>query len=162
VTENIRYLGLDVHKETIAVALAESGQTAARSHGTINHRPEAVAKLIRKLGPVENLRCCYEAGPTGYGLYRQLVRLGVACIVVAPSLIPVQVGDQVKTDRRDAEKLARLLRSGELTAVWVPDEAHEALRDPSMPQGRLSPGCGRAPSRICTGCGSSSGSSCCA
>jgi transposase len=129
VTENIRYLGLDVHKETIAVAVADSGQTAARSYGTINHRPEAVAKLIRKLGPVENLRCCYEAGPTGYGLYRQLVRLGVACIVVAPSLIPVKVGDQVKTDRRDAGQLARLLRSGELTAVWVPDEAHEALRD---------------------------------
>jgi transposase len=128
VPEHIRYLGLDVHKETIAVAIAE-GEQAARSHGTINHRPEAVAKLIRKLGPVENLRCCYEAGPTGYGLYRQLVRMGVACIVVAPSLIPVKVGDQVKTDRRDAEKLARLLRSGELTAVWVPDEAHEALRD---------------------------------
>ena len=128
-TENIRYIGLDVHKATIAVAVAESGTGAARSRGTINHQPEAVAKLIRKLGPVEQLRCCYEAGPTGYGLYRQLIRLGVECIVVAPSLIPVKVGDQVKTDRRDAEKLARLLRSGELTAVWVPDEAHEALRD---------------------------------
>jgi transposase len=129
VTEHIRYLGLDVHKATIAVAVAESGTEPARSRGTINHQPAAVAKLIRKLGPVEQLRCCYEAGPTGYGLYRQLTRLGVACIVVAPSLIPVKVGDQVKTDRRDAEKLARLLRSGELTAVWVPDEAHEALRD---------------------------------
>jgi transposase len=129
VTEHIRYLGLDVHTATIAVAVAESGTEPARSRGTINHRPEAVAKLIRQLGPVEQLRCCYEAGPTGYGLYRQLVRLGVDCIVVAPSLIPVKVGDQVKTDRRDAEKLARLLRSGELTAVWVPDEAHEALRD---------------------------------
>ena len=105
-TENIRYIGLDVHKATIAVAVAESGTGAARSRGTINHQPEAVAKLIRKLGPVEQLRCCYEAGPTGYGLYRQLIRLGVECIVVAPSLIPVKVGDQVKTDRRDAEKLA--------------------------------------------------------
>ena len=127
--QDTRYLGLDVHQETIAVAVAESGTSAPRWLGTIRHRPEAVAKLIRKLGPVERLRCCYEAGPTGYGLQRQLSRLGVACVVVAPSLIPVKSGDQVKTDRRDAEKLARLLRSGELTAVWVPDEAHEALRD---------------------------------
>jgi transposase len=129
VIERSRFIGLDVHKETITVAVAEQGTAAARSVGTIQHRPAAIAKLIKRLGPAEQLRCCYEAGPTGYGLYRQLVRMGVACIVVAPSLIPVKVGDQVKTDRRDAEKLARLLRSGELTAVWVPDEAHEALRD---------------------------------
>jgi len=75
------------------------------------------------------LRCCYEAGPTGYVLYWQLTQLGVACEVIAPSLIPNKAGDRVKTDRRDAEKLARCYRAGELTPVWVPDAAHEALRD---------------------------------
>src|SRR4051794_35313496 len=85
--QDIRYVGLDVHKETIAVAIAESGTGAACSRGTIRHQPAAVAKLIRQLGPAERLRCAYEAGPTGYGLYRQLTRLGVACLVAAPSLI---------------------------------------------------------------------------
>jgi transposase len=127
--KDIRFVGLDVHKETIAVAVAEAGAGPARSVGTIPHTPEAVAKLVRKLGAPARLRCCYEAGPCGYALYRQLRALGVACQVVAPTLIPVRPGDRVKTDRRDAEKLARLLRSGDLTAVWVPDEAHEALRD---------------------------------
>jgi len=127
--EDIRFVGLDVHKETIAVAVAEAGAGPARSLGTIPHTPEAVAQLVRKLGVPGRLRCCYEAGPCGYALYRQLRARGVACQVVAPTLIPVRPGDRVKTDRRDAEKLARLLRSGDLTAVWVPDEAHEALRD---------------------------------
>jgi transposase len=129
VTEGIRYIGLDVHAATISVAIAESGTSPARARGTITHSPGAVAKLVKRLGPVEQLRCCYEAGPTGFGLHRQLTRLGVDCIVVAPSLIPTKAGDTVKTDRRDAEKLARLLRSGELTGVWIPDEAAEALRD---------------------------------
>jgi transposase len=88
-----------------------------------------VRRLVKKLGPVEGLRFCYEAGPHGYGLYWQLTRLGAQCDVVAPTLIPVKSGDRVKTNRRDAEKLARLYRSGELTQVWVPDAAHEALRD---------------------------------
>lgn len=88
-----------------------------------------MARLIKKLGKAEQLRACYEARPTGYVLYWQLAQLGVKCEVVAPTLIPVKAGDRVKTDRRDAEKLARCYRGGDLTAVWVPDAAHEALRD---------------------------------
>ena len=91
--------------------------------------PRRVGRLIRKLGKPESLRVCYEAGPTGYVLYWQLTELGVRCEVVAPTLVPVKAGDRVKTDRRDAEKLARCYRAGDLTAVWVPDRAHEALRD---------------------------------
>jgi transposase len=128
VKKSMRFLGLDVHAETIAVALAEaSGEV--RFLGTIPNRVEAVRRMVRKLGAVEQLKACYEAGPCGYVLYWQLTQLGVPCAVVAPSLIPVKAGDRVKTDRRDAEKLARGLRSGDLTPVWVPDAAHEALRD---------------------------------
>jgi transposase len=124
----VRYLGLDVHAETIAVAVAEpTGEV--RSVGQIPNRPDAVRRLVKKLGAPEQLRACYEAGPTGYVLYWQLTALGVACEVVAPTLVPVKAGDRVKTDRRDAEKLARCYRAGDLTAVWVPDPAHEALRD---------------------------------
>ena len=124
----IRFVGLDVHADTIAVAVAEPGGEV-RSLGIIPNRPESVRKMIGKLGPVGTLKCCYEAGPTGYVLYWQLAQLGVNCEVIAPSLVPVKSGDRVKTDRRDAEKLARCHRAGELTAVWVPDAAHEALRD---------------------------------
>jgi transposase len=121
-------VGLDVHAETIAVAVAEAGGEV-RTLGTIPNRPEAVKRLMKKLGPSASLRVCYEAGPTGYVLYWQLTRLGIHCEVIAPTLVPVKAGDRVKTDRRDAVKLARLYRSGDLTAVWVPDHAHEALRD---------------------------------
>jgi transposase len=124
----IRFVGLDVHADTIAVAVAEEAGEV-RSLGSIPNRLESVRKMIGKLAPVGTLKCCYEAGPTGYVLYWQLTQLGVACEVIAPSLIPKKAGDRVKTDRRDAEKLARCYRAGELTAVWVPDEAHEALRD---------------------------------
>jgi transposase len=124
----VQFVGLDVHAETIAVAVAEMGGEV-RSLGVIPNRLEAVRKLVHKLGPVQHLRACYEAGPTGYVLYWQLTQLGVDCQVIAPSLVPTKAGDRVKTDRRDAEKLARCHRAGELTAVWVPDAAHEALRD---------------------------------
>ena len=126
--KNVRFIGLDVHAETIAVAVAEMGGEV-RSLGTIPNRAESVGRLIRKLGKPESLKVCYEAGPTGYVLYWQLTELGAHCEVVAPTLVPVKAGDRVKTDRRDAEKLARCYRAGDLTAVWVPDRAHEALRD---------------------------------
>src|ERR1017187_8477403 len=126
--EKLRFLGLDVHAETISVAVAEPNGEV-RSLGTIANREDSIRKLIRKLGPAEYLRACYEAGPTGFVLYWQLTQLGVDCVVVAPSLVPKKPGDRVKTDRRDALKLARSHRSGDLTAVWVPDEDYEALRD---------------------------------
>jgi len=126
--EKLRFLGLDVHAETIAVAVAEAnGET--RSLGTIANREDSIRKFIKRLGSPEQLRACYEAGPTGFVLYWQLTQLGVDCAVVAPSLVPKKPGDRVKTDRRDALKLAHCHRSGDLTAVWVPDEASEALRD---------------------------------
>ncbi len=126
--EKLRFLGLDVHAETIAVAIAETnGET--RSLGTIANREDSIRKFIKKLGSPEQLRACYEAGPTGSVLYWQLTQLGVDCAVVAPSLVPKKPGDRVKTDRRDALKLAHCHRNGDLTAVWVPDEASEALRD---------------------------------
>jgi transposase len=130
VMTKVRFVGLDVHAETIAVAVAEPGADGeVRGLGLIPNRPESIRKLITKLGPAEHLRVCYEAGPTGYVIYWQLAGLGVHCDVVAPTLVPVKAGDRVKTDRRDAQKLARSYRAGDLTPVWVPDAAHEALRD---------------------------------
>ncbi|HZD48787.1 MAG TPA: IS110 family transposase [Silvibacterium sp.] len=126
--EKVRFLGLDVHAETIAVAIAEP-DGEVRSLGTIPNREESIRKLVKKLGSVERLRACYEAGPTGYVIYWQLTALGVGCEVIAPTLVPVKAGDRVKTDRRDAERLARSYRAGDLTAVWVPEEGSEALRD---------------------------------
>lgn len=125
------YVGIDTAKARNAVAIAEGGRDGELSYlGEFDNTPDAIAKLIRKLADrYETLHVCYEAGPTGYGLYRQVLALGHDCIVVAPSLIPRRPGDRVKTNRRDTQSLARLLRAGELTAVWVPDETHEAVRD---------------------------------
>jgi transposase len=125
------FVAFDTSKTKHAVAVAESGRDGEiRYLGEIESGPEAVERLVRKLaGRYGNVHFCYEAGPTGYGLYRQLRDLGHVCDVVAPSLIPQRPGDRVKTNRRDAVTLARLLRAGELTAVWVPDAVHEAVRD---------------------------------
>ena len=122
------FVGLDVHADTIAVA-AVQGREPVRSLGIIPNTAEAVRRMMGRLGPKKHLRVCYEAGPTGYVLYWQLAAMGIQCDVVAPSLVPVKSGDRIKTDRRDAERLARAHRSGDLTAIWVPDAAHEALRD---------------------------------
>ena len=127
-SKNTRYLGMDVHAETITAAIAE-GRGRIRNLGKFPNLPEAVRKLIEKLGGGKSLKVCYEAGPTGYALYWQLTKLGVDCEVIAPSLIPRKPGDKVKTDRRDAEKLAQCYQNGELTPVWIPDLEHESLRD---------------------------------
>jgi transposase len=124
----VRFLSFDNHAETLVPAIAEPNGEVRRLP-TIPNQFESLRKMVQKLGPTEQLRACYEAGPTGYVLYWQLTSLGVQCEVVAPSLTPVKPGDRVKTDRRDAEKLARCYRAGDLTPVWVPDAAHEALRD---------------------------------
>jgi transposase len=126
------FLGLDVHAQNIAIALAEGGGGEARTYGSIPNDLHAVEKVLaklRKAHPGTELRVCYEAGPTGFVLARRLAQLKVHCTVVAPSLIPSRSGDRVKTDRRDALKLARLHRAGELTAVHVPDASDEAMRD---------------------------------
>lgn len=124
--ENVRFVGLDVHADSIAIAVAEPGRGEPAILATIPNDVVALLKRLRKLGRV---KCCYEAGPTGFGLQRGLSKAGIDCMVVAPSLVPVRAGDRVKTDRRDAVKLARFLRSGDLTEVRVPDEATEAMRD---------------------------------
>lgn len=125
------FVGLDVHKKTISAAAAEEGRDGeVRSLGTIESTPAQVSKLLKRLSVGgRSLHFCHEAGPCGYGLYRQILEAGHACTVVAPSAIPSRPGERVKTDRLDAIKLARLLRAGELTSVWVPDTAHEAMRD---------------------------------
>src|SRR5215213_7987751 len=125
------FIGIDTAKARNAVAIAEGGRHGEiRYLGEFDNTPEAVSKLVRRLAERHGtLNFCYEAGPTGYGLHRQILSLKHSCIVVAPSLIPRRSGDRVKTNRRDAESLARLLRAGELTPVWVPDETHEAVRD---------------------------------
>jgi transposase len=125
------FVGIDTAKARNAVAVAEDSRDGeVRYLGEFDNTPDAVAKLIRKLARRhEKLYVCYGAGPEGYGLYCQILALGHACMVVAPSLIPRRPGEWVKTNRPDAQPLARLLRAGELTALWVPDETHEAVRD---------------------------------
>lgn len=125
-----KFIGLDVHKASIAIAVAEGGVGQEVHHlGTVQHDVPRLIKRLLKLGPADRLRVAYEAGPTGFGLCRALRASGIDCQVVAPSRTPVRSGDRVKTDRRDAEKLARFLRSGELVAIDIPDLQREALRD---------------------------------
>ena len=134
-----KYIGLDVHKATIAVAVADANDGETRFFGEIANTPEAIAKLVTRLSKGgAKLSLCYEAGCCGYVIHRQLTKLGQFCQVVAPSLIPKKAGDRVKTDRRDSLALARLLRAGELTGIWIPDGLHEALRDMTR-----APRCGR-------------------
>src|SRR5438093_9578708 len=131
------FVAFDTSKLRNAVAIADGGRTGEiRFLGEIETSEAATAKLVKKLAAkYQRLTFCYEAGPTGYGLYRQIKSLGRACMVVAPTLIPKKPGDRVKTNRRDALSLAKLLRAGELTAVWVPEERHEAMRDLSRARG---------------------------
>ena len=125
----IKFVGLDVHKSTIAVAIAAADRLPPVSYGQIENTPEAITRLVKRLCKGNRVRFCYEAGPRGYEVHRQITKLGHRYDVVAPSLIPRKAGDRVKTDRRDALNLARLYRAGELTAVWVPDQEQEAMRD---------------------------------
>lgn len=129
--KGIKFIGLDVHKEMIQVAIAQGGRKdQAMFYGSIHNTSLHINKLMCKLKPnASELKVVYEAGPTGYGIYRQLKAMGVDCAVVAPSLIPQKSGDRIKTDRRDAMNLARLHRSGDLTEVYVPHEEDEAIRD---------------------------------
>jgi transposase len=131
------FVAFDTSKLRNAVAVAEAGRSGeVRFLGEIDNTPAATGKLVRKLAEkYERLAFCYEAGPTGYGLYRQIASLGHDCMVVAPSLIPKKAGDRVKTNRRDALDLARQLRANQLTAVWVPDPRHEAMRDLTRARG---------------------------
>lgn len=125
----IRYVGLDVHKDSIKIAVAEEGREPAKLLASIPGENGRLIKQIGKLGPSRSVRCCYEAGPGGYTVYRALTEAGIHCKVVAPSMIPKQSGKRVKTDRLDAENLAHYLRSGDLTEVWVPDESTESIRN---------------------------------
>ena len=130
--QSTRFIGMDVHKDTIVVAVTATGEVGkATAYGTFPNTAAALEKLVRRLrqagdGP---LKFCYEAGPCGYGVHRTLTRLGEDCMVVAPSMIPRKSGDRQKNDTRDAASLAVLHRGGLLTAIWVPDAAHEAMRD---------------------------------
>ncbi len=124
------FIGLDVHKDSIFISIAEEGRDAPiRFLGTIPNLPDEIGKLARKLSQHGALDFCYEAGGCGYNIHRQLTGLGHKCMVVAPSMIPRKPNERIKTDRRDSQKLAILHRAGDLTAVWVPDPTHEAIRD---------------------------------
>src|SRR5665213_1164765 len=124
------YVGLDVYKDTIAIAYAEAdSREEPRFLGTTTHRVGSVTKALSKLGEPEHFTVCHEAGPCGYGLVRELRKRGFSCVVIAPSRVARKPADRIKTDRRDALLLARLHRAGELTAIAIPEPDDEALRD---------------------------------
>ncbi len=125
------FVGIDVSKARNAIAVADGERGGeVRFVGEVDASEESMRRVVKRIaGSCDRAHFCYEAGPAGYGLHRLITSLGYPCTVVAPSLIPRKPGDRVKTNRRDAIALARLLRAGELTAVWVPDEGHEAMRD---------------------------------
>ena len=128
----LRLLSESIRRNCVMQVQLPMAAVAARSGmwGSFPATEAAIRKLMARLAAkYRHLTFCYEAGPTGYGLYRLLESLGYECLVVAPSLVPKKAGDRVKTNRRDAVSLAKLLRAGELTAAWVPDERHEAMRD---------------------------------
>jgi transposase len=128
--KSTRFVGLDDSKDSIQVAVADGvAGGEVREYGCISATPEAITSLVRRLGGPSQLRVAYEAGPCGYGIYRQLTTMGVECVVAAPTRTPRRSGDRIKSDRRDAVTLARLHRAGELTPVWVPDSETEAMRD---------------------------------
>ena len=125
------YIGLDVHKETIATAIASPDRAGEiRFWGNIPNTTDSIRRLFNKLSKnYPEILVCYEAGPCGYQVYRQLTSMSIECQVIAPSRIPKSPTDKIKNDHRDAMSLARLLRAGDLTTIWVPDETHEAMRD---------------------------------
>jgi len=131
VSKIVKYVGLDVHKDSITIAIADEGRDGnVRVYGKIHNDLGQIDKVMRKLiSKNSELHCVYEAGPCGYTIYRHLISKGIDCVVVAPALIPKKAGDRIKNDRRDATNLATLHRAGDLTQVYVPDETDEALRD---------------------------------
>jgi transposase len=131
----VKWVGLDVAKDAIAVGVLDGASESAPRLEKIAHEEVSIRRLILRLGEPSRLRACYEAGPTGYELHRLLTSMGVGCEVVAPSLIPVAPGEKVKTDRRDARRLVRLYRAGELVTVRVPTREEEGCRDLSRLRG---------------------------
>ncbi len=123
------FVGLDVHKDTISIAACDASREPARFVGTVSSDVLQVFKALAKAGEPDEVHVVYEAGPTGYGLYRELCKRGYRCEIVAPSLIPRRPGDRIKNDRRDCARLAELARAGEFKPIWVPDEEHESVRD---------------------------------
>ena len=122
-------VGLDVHKNSIAVAVLRPGVGMSMEHWTIANEPGEIRKLVEQIAKKSSPHFCYEAGPCGYPVLRQIRAMGWPCAVIAPGMTPIRPGDRVKTDRRDAEKLARLFRAGELTVIHIPTQAQEAVRD---------------------------------